>query len=124
MVMFKRSMKNVFIDSECSMCTTFGDWVKENCENVTVESNKEIEKTFLSNVVQNSIIVFDGKNIHTKTRGIIEILKNHKRFLVSLSFSIVGSLYDLISLNGVYDFVAKRRLMMFKKKEHCSWENK
>lgn len=117
-------MKNVFIDSECSMCTTFGDWVKENCVNVTVESNKEIEKTFLSNAVQNSIIVFDGKNIHTKARGIIEILKSHKRFLVSFTFSIIGSLYDVISLNGMYDFVAKRRLMMFKKKEYCSWENK
>lgn len=122
--MLKKTTKDVYIDVECSMCTTFGDWVNRSCENVSVISNKEIEKTFLSNVVQNSIIVFDGKNIHTKARGIIEILKNHKRFLVSLSFSIAGSLYDLISLNGVYDFVAKRRLMMFKKKEHCSWENK
>tara|TARA_B100000282_G_C31732691_1_gene491822 strand:- start:557 stop:925 length:369 start_codon:yes stop_codon:yes gene_type:complete len=122
--MFKKTTKDVYIDAECAMCTSFGDWVKVNCENIVVVSNKEIEKTFLSNVVQHSIIVLDGKYIYTKSRGIIEILKSHKNFLVRYPFSIIGAFYDLISLNIVYDFVAKRRLMMFKKKEHCSWEKK
>jgi predicted DCC family thiol-disulfide oxidoreductase YuxK len=108
----------VFIDSECMMCTKFSDWIIKKCKQVEVFSNSELDERLLK-VSRSSIIVMRDDMVYTKSAAIIEILKNYKNMCVRYFFTALSFLMNLISMNFVYDFISKRRLLMFKEKVHC-----
>lgn len=117
------TMKNnliVYVDAECAMCTIFGDWVRKNCNDVLVKSNSALGQD-LSDIAEKTIIVHNkSKNeIYTKFFAILNVLKNHKNAIVRTCSILFLFVFSLITLEPLYNFISKNRLLFFKEKDSC-----
>ena len=117
----KNYKKYIFYDAECLMCSSFIDFAN-NAKHFTCIHNKQLEvksgdqTLFLEKIIDSSIIVIDENKILLKSEAIIYIM-SHIKFLKIIS--IILCIFPKWILDLFYDFIAKHRLLIFKKKNTC-----
>lgn len=103
------------------MCSSFVDFANK-AKNFTCIHNKQLEiksgeqSVFLEKIINSSIIVIDENKILLKSEAIIYIM-SHIKFLKIIS--IILCIFPKWILDLFYDFIARHRLLIFKKKNTC-----
>jgi len=118
----------ILFDGICNLCNSFVRFVIKRDKNnifkfASLQSNYGTALFSHFRIPLNSfetIILYDGKNIYFKSNAIIKIVSSlGKQWKIVLIFKII----PLIIRNFFYDLIARKRYMLFGKRDSCMIPN-
>lgn len=120
--------KIILFDGDCNFCNYWVNFILKNDVNdkflfASLQSeygSKQLEKHKISHIASDTFILIDNDNYYIKSDAAFLILNDLKHWLKFFKFLkiIPKSVRDL-----VYDYIAKNRKKLFRKKFYCMIPN-